>query len=200
MKKFLYSLMALTVMTLMSVGLTSCGDDNDSGNNGNNSPAKLTVKVGDYTYKASYAYWYYFSPEGETPEYRICFYDCDMANAFDTGKIPAKADEIFISIRDSEKKGSNKDLTTGTVSESYSFKVRMSKLVNGRMTNACENHFTKDSKSSLTITKSGNGYTVSVNGTDLYDEDDEVTLIQPDVSFSYTGAITYKYLSRIPSI
>jgi len=198
MKKYFLSMMSILMMTLVSVSFVACGDDDDDNNNyASGSSAKGTSKsdMGDLYIETNYCYWQ-FSENVEYPAYELEFMSVDVESYLKAGRAFKNADAVHVSIP--VNSGDNTSLATGTFKD---FELTVLRGVSNRGDNADAIAYISKPDSTgqaqVTISRSGDTYTVDVTGVDIYlDKDgDEPELVKKSASFSYTGkAQNYKAL------
>ena len=176
--KYLFGTIMLAACTL---GLTACGDDNDGDNpgggeentnGGTNSSATITSNEASGT--LTYAYAAMVEETSDTVGryyYEIEFSDVDVVSYYISGRytsLPKKATIASLAIRSNQKFSGN--VPTGTFAPKY---WGMSGAINVPLSNEYEYEVTDGmwyfdavaipGQGNLTITKSGDTYTVAAN-------------------------------------
>ena len=190
MKKYLLSMMSIMMMALVSVSLVGCGDDeedNGSSYSGSASSGTSKMDMGELNVDVNHCFWTY---DQEDNEYRVEMYNLDVETYFKQGRHFYNADLVQILIKDNN--GSNASLPTGTFKDFTIVVMRgvssSKNAMDDILTYTCEPDSTGNAQ--VTINKSGDNYTISVSGVDIYgNENDQPVLIKKSATFSYTGGI-----------
>lgn len=179
MKTKLFGWMTFVMMAFVCVGFAACSsddDDNNGGGSGKSSSSGVSVKTG---------YGYFIkNSSGTIWEFHFCSHN--MA------AIPSSNAVIDLVTIDLKNEAGSTDIPVGEFSGCFA--VDILKGANAGRDNGTiyESGRRSETTGKLTISKSGNNYTVSYSGVNLYQVDEATDQRVGNAivsSFSYTGPI-----------
>ena len=190
MKKYFLSMMSILMMALVSVSFVACGDDDDDNGgsySGSASSGTSKMDMGELNVDVNHCFWAYDTEDNENV-YVVDLYNLDIEAYAKQGRHFYNADMVQILIKDNN--GSNASLPTGTFKD---FTMQITRGVSSNLKALdnvimyfCEPDSTGNAQ--VTISKSGDDYTISVSGVNIFGEEDEqLVLIKKSATFSYTG-------------
>lgn len=168
-KKFIWSMFAMMMVAMLSVGFASCGDDDNDGENAVTSNGKIIVDGNEYN--VNYGYWDYdqLGGQGRT-KYFLEFTETSFESGFQTGS------GTYMQIQFYASGGST--LPTGNFTPTYVEVIAESE--------AYENKLNSDV--TLLIEKTGETYTFTLAGKAAKHGGTDYS---KDMTFTYKGKMTY---------
>ena len=175
MKKYLLGLMSIVMMAVVCVGFTACGsDDDDGGGSG-----KSGSDAGEASISVNYGFYQTYAPT----EWALYFSNYDL-----TGTGFVNANDVNILEIDLDTSDSWTELPVGTFSNFRVTSIKGMSTTGGEPQQYYEGSSRLNPDATLTIQKSGNNYTVSFKGIDLYGDDSNTPTVK-NTSFNYSGSM-----------
>jgi len=186
MKKNLLNWITVVAMVFMSAAFAGCDKDkdkdNDNGGGGNSS-----TTMGDFNTSFSYGF---YENDGDG-DWCLYFANYDMnadIEGLNLTDLPSDLDELFIRFRAS----TDSNIPTGDFSDFYVAFYRMTVATGKEISFNGGSYYQPDDSIKLTISKSGDKYTVKYAGVDFYKYDEtshQNVIAIENTSFSFTGSL-----------
>lgn len=183
MKRNLLSWITVVAMVFMSAAFAGCDKDKDNGG-GSNTNGSSTM--GDFTTSFNYGF---YEKDQDSEWWWLFFANYDMnadIEGLNLTNLPENLDELSIGFRAS----TDGSIPTGDFSDFYVSFSRITVATGTEISFSGGSSYQAGDNLKLTISKSGNNYTVKYAGVDLYKyENQRKEVAVENSTFSFTGSL-----------